>query len=77
MNDEEDWDWELTDRAQDQFDCLDRSVQKQIISKLDEVVTDEWREPPEYLEPLANSPFDKLRVGGFASAVELFVRIGS
>jgi mRNA interferase RelE/StbE len=65
MNNEEDWDWKLTDRAQDQFDRLDRPIQKHIVSKRDEVVTDEWRTPPEYLEPLTNSPFDKLRVGDY------------
>lgn len=32
---------------------------------MDEVLPSEWREPRDYLEPLAGSPFDKLRVGGY------------
>ncbi|MFB6142479.1 MAG: type II toxin-antitoxin system RelE/ParE family toxin, partial [Halorientalis sp.] len=36
-----------------------------VTSKLDEVVSSEWREPAEFLEPLTNSPFQKLRVGDY------------
>jgi mRNA interferase RelE/StbE len=35
------------------------------MDKLDEVVSSEWREPGDYLEPLTNSPFKKLRVGDY------------
>lgn len=62
---EDEWDWELSPRADDQFARLDRSAQERIVSKLDEVVTSEWRAPTDYLEPLTNSPFEKLRVGGY------------
>lgn len=62
---EEEWDWEFTDRAQTQFDRLDPPIQTDIISKLEEIVTDEWRDPPDYLEPLTNSPFEKLRIGDY------------
>lgn len=61
----EEWDWEFTDRAQKHFDRLDPSIQEEIGSKLDEIVTDEWRDPPAYLEPLTNSPFNKLRIGDY------------
>ncbi|WP_135365611.1 type II toxin-antitoxin system RelE family toxin [Halosimplex halophilum] len=54
------WDWELTDTARRDFDALDR-----VASKLDEIVTDQWREPPEHLEPLQGAPHQKLRVGPF------------
>jgi len=64
-SDTDDWDWELTDRAERQFAGLDRSAQERIVSKLDEVVTSQWRDPGDYLEPLANSPFRKLRVGDY------------
>lgn len=36
-----------------------------ITSKLDEIVTDEWRDPTEYLEPLEGAPHQKLRIGPF------------
>jgi mRNA-degrading endonuclease RelE of RelBE toxin-antitoxin system len=32
---------------------------------LDEVVEDQWREPDDYLEPLAGVTHQKLRVGPF------------
>ncbi len=34
-------------------------------SKLNEIVTDEWRDPPDHLEPLQGIPHQKLRVGQF------------
>jgi len=49
----EDWDWKLTDRSKRQFEALDEYARDRIISKLEEVVTDQWREPTDYLEPLA------------------------
>ena len=36
-----------------------------IISKLEEVVSDQWREPTDRLEPLAGAPHQKLRIGQF------------
>lgn len=62
---EESWDWVLSPRAEDQFAALDSELQDRIVSKLDEVVTSEWREPSDFLEPLTGSPFEKLRVGGY------------
>ncbi len=61
----DDWDWRLSPRADDQFAQLDPDTQDRIVPKLDEVVCSEWREPGESLEPLTNSPFQKLRVGGY------------
>jgi len=61
----EDWDWKLTDRSKRQFEALDEYARDRIISKLEEVVTDQWREPTDYLEPLAGAPHQKLRVGQF------------
>jgi len=60
-----DWDWQLTESARQRFDSLDSYAQERIASKLDEVVTDQWRDPPEYLEPLQGAPHDKLRIGPF------------
>jgi mRNA interferase RelE/StbE len=59
------WDWQFTDSAKHQFDSLDDYAQERITSKLEEIVTDQWRDPPEYLEPLRGVPHDKLRVGPF------------
>ena len=59
------WDWKLTDTARRDFDSLDNHARDRILSKLDEIVTDEWREPPDHLEPLQGAPNDKLRVGPF------------
>uniref|UniRef100_UPI00351F2E0A type II toxin-antitoxin system RelE family toxin n=1 Tax=Halobacterium hubeiense TaxID=1407499 RepID=UPI00351F2E0A len=43
-------------------------VQDRIVSKLDEIVDDPWREPSDYLEPLTGGPFEKLRVGQYRLA---------
>ena len=61
----EPWDWELTETADRQFDDLDGYAQDRISSKLDEIVTDQWREPMGYLEPLEGVPHQKLRIGPF------------
>lgn len=59
------WDWELTDTARRDFDGLDDHARDRIASKLDEIVTDEWRDPPDHLEPLHGAPHQKLRIGQF------------
>lgn len=65
------WDWVLSSRADDQLSQIDPEVQERIVSKLDEVVSSEWREPEDFLDPLANSPFRKLRVGDYRLACRL------
>lgn len=65
------WTWKFTLRAADQFDSLDPHVQDRIVSKLDEVVDSEWREPKDFLEPLTGGPFSKLRVGQYRLACTL------
>lgn len=50
------WDWQLTDTARRDFDGLDEYARDRIASKLDEIATDEWRDPPEHLEPLQGAP---------------------
>jgi mRNA-degrading endonuclease RelE of RelBE toxin-antitoxin system len=61
----DEWDWKLSPRADDQFSQLSSDAQQRIGSKLDDIVSSEWRTPDEFLEPLTNSPFEKLRVGGY------------
>ena len=65
---ETDWTWIFTQRAADQFDGLDPHIQDRIVSKLDEIVDSEWREPADYLEPLTGGPFSKPRVGQYRLA---------
>jgi mRNA-degrading endonuclease RelE of RelBE toxin-antitoxin system len=59
------WDWELTDTSRRDFGDLDDHARDRIASKLDEIVTDDWRNPPEHLEPLQGAPHQRLRIGPF------------
>ena len=49
---DDEWDWKFTE-------------QERIVSKLDEIITDQWRDPDDYLEPLTGAPHSMLRVGAF------------
>lgn len=71
MTSDEAWTWKFTPQAADQFESLDPHVQDRIVSKLDEVVESEWRDPDDFLEPLTGGPFDKLRVGQYRLACVL------
>lgn len=61
----EGWDWQFTETARRQFEDLDDYARERIVSKLDDVVDDPWREPGDHLEPLTGMPHQKLRVGPF------------
>jgi len=52
----DDWDWHLTDSAEREFEALDEYARNRVVSKHDEVVSDPWRSPDDYLEPLPVSP---------------------
>lgn len=65
MGASEDWNWRLADSAEREFETLQAHEQERIVSKLDEIVTDQWREPGDYLEPLTGVPHSKLRIGAF------------
>ncbi len=65
------WTWKFTPRAATQFEDLDHHVQDRVVSKLDEIVDDSWRDPSDYLEPLTGGPFEKLRVGQYRLACTL------
>lgn len=67
----EGWTWAFAPRAADQFERLEEHVQDRIVSKLDEVIASEWRDPEDYLEPLTGGPFEKLRVGQYRLACAL------
>ena len=68
MTSEEDWTWKFSPRAATQFDRLDTHVQDRIVSKLDEIVSSEWRDPGDFVEPLTGGPFSKLRIGQYRLA---------
>lgn len=59
------WTWRLTDTARGDFAELERADQERIASKLEEICTSPWRDPPDYGEPMQNSPYKKIRVGQF------------
>ena len=66
---DEGWRWELSTKAQDDLAALSPGDQDRILQKLDEIVTSPWREPPDYGEPLQNSPYKKIRIGEFRLSV--------
>ncbi|MFC6862817.1 type II toxin-antitoxin system RelE/ParE family toxin [Halomicroarcula sp. GCM10025817] len=66
---EETWTWELSSKAQGDLDGLSPDEQDRVLDKLDEIVDSPWRDPPEYGEPLQNSPYRKIRVGEFRLSV--------
>jgi len=65
MTGSENWNWEFRPPAANSFNDLESHIQSRIADKLDEIVTDEWREPYEHIEPLSGMPHGKIRVGDF------------
>lgn len=63
------WTWELASKAQEDIGALSTDKQNRILDKLDEIVDSPWRDPPDYGEPLQNSPYKKIRVGEFRLSV--------
>jgi len=66
---ETEWTWELAVTARDDLASLPSEEQDRILDKLDEIVDSPWRDPPEYGEPLRNSPYRKIRIGDFRLSV--------
>ena len=67
------WTWELSSTAEDDLDGLSPADQDRILDKLDEIVSSPWRDPPEYGEPLRNSPYKKIRVEDSADLAPIVV----
>lgn len=65
----EGWAWELASKAQDDLAALAAEEQDRVLDKLDEIVDSPWRDPPDYGEPLENSPYRKVRIGEFRLSV--------
>ena len=64
------WTWELSDRAADGLGSLDDETQQRVLDKLDDVVSDEFREPPDFAKPLTGAkPWQSLRVGDYRAIV--------
>ncbi|MFB6179127.1 MAG: type II toxin-antitoxin system RelE/ParE family toxin [Halorientalis sp.] len=61
----DDWDWRFTERAEHEYERLQPHEKERLVSKLDEIVHDQWRDPEDYLEPLTGAPHSKLRIGAF------------
>jgi len=60
------WTWELSKRAAEGFEGLDAGTQQRILDKLDAVVSDEFREAPDFAKPLTGAkPWQSLRVGNY------------
>ena len=68
MSDDE-WTWKLSSKAEDDLDTLSPTEQDRMLEKLDEIVSSPWRDPPDYGEPLQNSPHKKIRIGEFRLSV--------
>lgn len=64
------WDWTFSEPAEREYVKLQSHEKERIISKLDEIVNDQWRDPSDYLEPLTGVPHSKLRIGAFRLGCE-------
>ncbi len=64
MSDE--WTWELSDRAAKRLDALDAETQQRVLDKLEDVVSDEFRDPSGFARALTDArPWQSLRVGDY------------
>jgi mRNA-degrading endonuclease RelE of RelBE toxin-antitoxin system len=69
---DDEWSWELASKAEKDLDSLGPDEQQRIIDKLDEIVDSPWRNPPEYGEPLQNSPHRKVRIDEFRLSMTFY-----
>lgn len=65
----DEWSWRFTAKARKDFASIEQDDRAQIVTKLDEICESPWRDPPDYGEPLRNSPYKKVRVGQFRLSV--------
>ena len=70
MSDSDEWTWELSERAVDGLEALDAETQQRALDKLDDVVSDEFRDPPDFAKPLTGTkPWQSLRIGDYRAIV--------
>jgi mRNA interferase RelE/StbE len=65
----EGWDYRFTPQARDDLRSLDDETAKRVVEKLEEVVSSEFRAPPEWLETLENLDYEKLRIGEYRALI--------
>ena len=54
----------------DGLDVLDTTTQQRVLDKLDDVVSDEFRDPPKFAKPLTGMrPWQSLRIGDYRAIV--------
>ena len=64
------WAWELSERAAEALGGLNATTQQRLLDKFDDVVTDEFRAPPDFAKPLTGmDPWQSLRVGDYRAIV--------
>ena len=63
------WTYRFTERARDELRTLDDETAERIVEKLENVVSSEFREPPDWLESLEGLPYHRLRVGEYRAVV--------
>ncbi len=63
------WTYRFTKKAKEELDTLDLETARRIISKLEEIINSEFREPPRWLEPLESLPYQKLRIGEYRALI--------
>lgn len=69
MSEDGEWDYRVTARAREDLRALDAEVAERIVQKLEEVVSSEFRSPPDWLEPLEQTRYQKLVVGDYRGLV--------
>lgn len=69
MSEDGDWDYRITERAREDLRALDAEVAERIVEKLEEVVSSDFRSPPEWLESLEQTRYQKLVVGDYRGLV--------
>jgi mRNA-degrading endonuclease RelE of RelBE toxin-antitoxin system len=79
----ETWTWALSERAATGLESLDADTQQRVLDKFDDVVSDEFRDPPEFAKPLTGmGPWQSLRIGDYRAIVrfgrdEQVVQVGA
>lgn len=66
----EEQDWVLADPAKRELENVDSDARDRIIDELDEMVDDEWGDPPDHLEPLEGAALHELRTLRVASLLQ-------
>ncbi len=64
------WTWTLSARAADELAALNSETQQRFLDKFDSVISDEFRDPPEFAKPLTGAkPWQSVRVGDYRAIV--------